>query len=132
MSDRLSLYRLRELSAQLLWRVRSVACRLRPLILPLGLTIAYSGCGRDATAPSLSAFYVLSSPVVLDASTAGKIVLVYSAMKFSPDNTWTGRDTVTNTEGGSGAPTEESGSGTYSLTDSRLVLRSARGTVTKF
>lgn len=53
-------------------------------------------------------------------------------LRRSPDNTWTGRDTVTNTEADSGIPREFTGSGTYSINDSTLVLRSAKGTTTNF
>lgn len=102
------------------------------LLFSLGSIIFYSGCGDATTAPSLSARYVLPKPVILDASPAGKIVLVYSALTFNPDNTWTGRDTVINTEADSGIPREFTGSGTYSISDSTLVLRSANGVTTNF
>lgn len=93
---------------------------------------ACSNGGNTVTGPALAALYVLPSPVVLDASAAGKIVLVSSKISFNADHTWAGRDTVTNTEAGSGVPEELTGSGTYSISDSTLLLHADKGAVTQF
>lgn len=95
-----------------------------------------AGCSSETTQPrpSLAAIYVLPKPVTLDASAAGAIILVSSSMTLNPDYTWIGRDTVTNSEAGSGIPQEFTGGGTYSIsqTDSTLILRASGGTVTNF
>lgn len=104
-------------------------------LLALPFAFVAAGCAKeanDATGPSLSALYVLPNSVILDADPAGKIVLVSSKMIFNGDHTWSGRDTVTNTEAGSGVPQELTGSGTYSISDSTLVLHAEKGTVTNF
>ncbi len=103
------------------------------LVVPLAvLTSACPGRSSQLTGPTLAALYMLPGPVVLDASPFGRIVLVSSKITLNADRTWSGRDSVTNSEAGSGAIQELVGSGTYSVSDSTLRLQAMDGTVTSF